>query len=201
MITFSIFPTAVAKFQLGREYTAEETTFVDSQETRPNINNTTSKDNYVLRHWAMANLKSFIETSLNEYMHKVYAPKNQVTLRVTQSWLNYCKPGEAHHKHVHPNSFVSGVLYMKASEERDRIYFYRGGYNQISLTTESWNLHNSESWYFEVGAGDLMVFPSSLTHMVMPVKEDRVSLSFNTFPEGDLSDEITLTALNLTGVS
>lgn len=201
MITFSIFPTAVAKFQLGREYTAEEITFVNSQETRPNINNTTSKDNYVLRHSVMANLKSFIETNINDYMHKIYAPKNKVTLRVTQSWLNYCKPGEAHHKHVHPNSFVSGVLYMKASEERDRIYFYRSGYNQISLATESWNIHNSESWYFEVGAGDLMVFPSSLTHMVMPVKEDRVSLSFNTFPEGDLSDEITLTALNLAGVS
>lgn len=199
MIMYSIFPTAVAKFQLGRDYTAEEITFVDSQETRKNISNITSKDNYVLRHWALINLKSFVDASITEYMHKVYAPKNEITLRVTQSWINYCKPGEGHHKHAHPNSFISGVLYVKASQERDKIYFYRNEYNQIFLATENWNVHNSESWYFEVGTGDLIVFPSSLTHMVAPVEESRISLSFNTFPEGRLSDEITLTALNLTG--
>jgi predicted 2-oxoglutarate/Fe(II)-dependent dioxygenase YbiX len=59
-------------------------------------------------------------------------------------------------------------------------------------------LHNSESWWFEVGAGDLMLFPSSLTHMVETVQGDeRVSLAFNTFPVGYVGEEESLTALHL----
>jgi hypothetical protein len=56
-------------------------------------------------------------------------------MRLTQSWLNYTKPGQFHHKHAHPNSFISGVLYMKAARQRDKIYFYKDGYKQISLPT------------------------------------------------------------------
>jgi uncharacterized protein (TIGR02466 family) len=194
---YSIFPTAVAKFELGRDFSPEETAFVDSQETHKNQGNTTSNDRYVLRHDTMANLKAFVEASVAEYLQSIYAPKNEVGLRVTQSWLNYCQPGQWHHKHAHPNSFISGVLYMKAARERDKIYFYRDGYKQISLPTNNWNLHNSESWWFEVGAGDLMLFPSSLTHMVEAVQQERVSLSFNTFPVGYVGEEESLTALHL----
>lgn len=197
MTIYSIFPTAVAKFELGREFTAEETAFADSQETYKNQGNTTSSDSYVLRHWAMANIKTFVEASVAEYLRSVYAPKNEVNLRITQSWLNYCQPGQWHHKHSHPNSFISGVLYIKAARERDRINFYRDDYQQIKLPTNNCNLYNSDSWWFEVGTGDLMLFPSHLPHMVESVQQERVSLSFNTFPIGHIGEEETLTALHL----
>ena len=63
MITYNLFPTAVAKFELGRDYTAEELAFVDEQPTHSNMGNTTSDDRYVLRHDTMANLKAFAEAS------------------------------------------------------------------------------------------------------------------------------------------
>jgi uncharacterized protein (TIGR02466 family) len=195
---YSLFPTPVAKFDLGREFSAEELDFVGSQETHRNMGNTTSTNRYVLRDDTMAKLREFTESSVAEYLKSIYAPKHDVSLRITQSWLNYTKPGEFHHKHAHPNSFISGVLYLKAARERDKIYFYRDGYQQIKLPTDNWNLHNSESWWFEVGTGDLMIFPSSLTHMVETVKEeDRISLSFNTFPVGYVGEEESLTALHL----
>ena len=197
MITYNLFPTAVAKFELGREYTTEENAFVESQETHKNDGNTTSNDQYVLRHDTMANLKAFVEASVGEYLRSIYAPKNEVGLRITQSWINYCKPGQFHHKHAHPNSFISGVLYMKAARERDKIYFYKDGYQQISLPSDNYNIFNSDSWWFEVGTGDLMIFPSSLTHMVKTVQEERISLSFNTFPTGYVGEENSLTALHL----
>jgi uncharacterized protein (TIGR02466 family) len=200
LITYTLFPTAVAKFELGRAYSAEEMAFVDSQPTHNNMGNTTSDDRYVLRHDTMASLKEFVENSVAEYLKSIYAPKHEVSMRLTQSWLNYTKPGQFHHKHAHPNSFISGVLYMKAARERDKIYFYKDGYKQISLPTDNWNLYNSESWWFEVGTGDLMLFPSSLTHMVETVKDDdRISLSFNTFPVGYVGEEESLTALHLEG--
>ena len=198
MITYTLFPTPVAKFELGRDYSAEEMEFVGSQPTHNNMGNTTSDERYVLRHDTMANLREFVENSVAEYLKSIYAPKNEVSMRLTQSWLNYTKPGQFHHKHAHPNSFISGVLYMKAARQRDRIYFYKDGYKQISLPTDNYNLYNSESWWFEVGTGDLLLFPSSLTHMVETVQEDeRISLSFNTFPVGYVGDESSLTALHL----
>ena len=197
MILNSVFPIAVATFNLGRDYTPEENAFIDSQETHKNKGNTTSNDRYVLKNDVFANIKTAIEKNINQYFHAIYAPKHEVNLRITQSWLNYCQPGEWHHKHAHPNSFISGVLYMKAARERDKIYFHREGYQQIKLPTDNWNLYNSESWWFAVGAGDMVIFPSSLTHSVEPVQGERVSLSFNTFPVGYIGEENTLTALHL----
>lgn len=198
MIIHSLFPTPVAKFELGRDFTSEENAFVVKQPTHKNAGNTTSNNHYVLRHDTLANLMSFVQTSVDEYVKAIYAPKEAVSLRVTQSWLNYTKPGEWHHKHEHPNSFISGVLYLKAARERDKIYFYRSGYQQIKLATDNWNLYNSESWWFEVGTGDLLLFPSSLTHMVDTVQGDeRISLSFNTFPVGLIGADDMLTALDL----
>lgn len=193
-----IFPTPVAKFTLGRGFTESEMAFVTSQPTHRNMGNTTSNDRYVLKSDALKDLRTFAEASVAEYLKAVYAPKEDVGLRITQSWLNYTKPGQFHHKHAHPNSFVSGVLYLKAAKERDKIYFYRNGYQQIKLTTENWNLYNSESWWFEAVTGELILFPSSLEHMVETVQEEeRISLSFNTFPVGLAGSEDSLTALHL----
>jgi uncharacterized protein (TIGR02466 family) len=172
--------------------------FVDGQPTHKNMGNTTSDDRYVLQHDTFAKLREFAEACVAEYLKTIYAPKHDVSLRLTQSWLNYTKPGEFHHKHAHPNSFVSGVLYLKAARAKDKIYFYKDGYQQIKLLTDQWNPHNSESWWFEVGTGDLMLFPSSLTHMVETVQDDeRVSLAFNTFPVGYVGEEESLTALHI----
>lgn len=199
MILVSIFPTTIGKFQLGRDFNSTELAFVDSQPTHKNMGNTTSDNRYVLRDETLKSLTAFIDASVAEYLRSIYAPKHDVSLRVTQSWLNYTKPGEFHHKHAHPNSFISGVLYVKAKKESDKIYFYKDGYQQIKLATDNWNVHNSESWWFEVGMGDLMIFPSHLTHMVEPVQGDdtRVSLSFNTFPVGYVGEEESLTALHV----
>ena len=194
----NLFPVAVAKFELGREFTSDEIAFIDSQPKFKNTGNMTSNDRYVLQHWTMAKLREFVETCTDQYLKSIYAPKHDVSLRITQSWLNYTKPGEFHHKHAHPNSFLSGVFYIKATKDKDKIYFYKNEYQGIKLPSINYNPYNSESWWLEVGAGDLMLFPSSLTHMVETVQgDDRVSLAFNTFPVGHLGDEEELTALRL----
>lgn len=197
MNLLSIFPTTIGKFELGRAFIPEEMAFVNSQPTHKNMGNTTSDNRYVLRDDTLKSLSTFIESAVAQYLQAIYAPKHNVSLRVTQSWLNYTKPGEFHHKHAHPNSFISGVLYVKAKKETDKIHFYKEGYQQIKVATDNWNVHNSESWWFDVGEGDLMIFPSHLTHMVEPVQgeDTRVSLSFNTFPVGYVGEEQSLTAL------
>lgn len=195
----NLFPTPVGRYELGRDLTAKELSFLKNQETRSNMGNTTSKDNTILKNKELTKLRDFLETSISEYFKTVYNPKHQVNLKITQSWTNYTENGQYHHKHAHPNSFVSGVFYVQANKEKDKIYFYRDAYQQIKFPPSEWNLWNSESWWFEVGTGDLILFPSSLTHMVETVQHDqtRISLSFNTFPVGVVGDEMDLTGLQL----
>jgi uncharacterized protein (TIGR02466 family) len=195
----NLFPTPIGLYKLDRDLTGKEIDFIKGQETRPNAGNVTSKNNFMLRHKSMTKLRDFIETSLTDYFATVHNPKNKVGLRITQSWCNYTEPGQYHHKHAHPNSFVSGVFYPQANQETDKIYFYRAGYQQIKFPPEKWNIWNSESWWFPVGTGDLILFPSSLEHMVETVKgeQTRISLSFNTFPVGSIGEEVDLTGLQI----
>jgi len=198
-VLHNLFPTPVGIYKLDRDLTEKEVDFIKGQETRPNMGNMTSVNNTLLRHKQMTKLRDFIETSLADYFTTVYNPKHKVDLKITQSWSNYTEPGQWHHKHEHPNSFVSGVFYPQANRETDKIYFYRSGFQQIKFPPENWNVYNSESWWFEVGTGDLILFPSSLTHMVETVQGDqtRISLSFNTFPVGNIGEEVSLTGLQI----
>ncbi len=143
-----LFPTPVGMFDLDRPLTDEELLFVRGQDTRPNEGNTTSKNNFVLRDPVMTSLRGWIEDCVAEYFKATSNPKHDVHLRITQSWFNYSEQGQWHHKHAHPNSFVSGVFYLNTNFD-DKIYFYRSGWQQIRFPPEEWNLYNSESWWFE----------------------------------------------------
>jgi len=195
----NLFPAPIGRDELGRDLTAKELSFLKKQETRSNMGNITSTNNTILKSKELTNLRDFIETKVSEYFTEVYKPKHKVGLKVTQSWTNYTENGQYHHKHAHPNSFVSGVFYIQSDKEKDKIYFYKDGYQQIKFPPSEWNVWNSESWWFEVGTGDLILFPSSLTHMVQTVESEqtRISLAFNTFPVGHVGDEMDLTGLSL----
>jgi uncharacterized protein (TIGR02466 family) len=190
----TLFPTPVGFWNLVLN--KDEIDFVRGLGQRPNDGNTTSKNNYLLREPEMERLSLFVDSCLGEYMKATYAPKYDVKPYITQSWANYTKPGQHHHKHAHPNSFLSGCVYIAA--KGDKIYFYRDGYKQIKLPTENWNPYNSESWWFEVNEGDVILFPSNLTHMVQTVDgEERISIAFNTFLKGTIGSADELTELEI----
>ena len=195
----NLFPTPVSFFTFGDGLTVAQNDCIAAQAQRPNEGNASSVDSYILRNKIFDNLTTFIEKSIHEYFMATVTPKNDVRLRITQSWLNWTKPGQYHHKHSHPNSIISGCFYVNANKETDRIYFYNEDNRQIRFSPAEWNIYNSDSWWLPVGSGELILFPSSLTHMVKPVggEDTRISLAFNTFPVGYLGDEIGLTALHL----
>lgn len=195
----NLFPTPIGRYSLDRDLTSDELLFLKNQETCSNMGNTHSINNTLLKSKKLNQLKNFIEDKVLEYFQTIYNPKQKVNLQITQSWTNYTTKDQYHHKHAHPNSFISGVFYIQANNETDRIHFFHEKYEQIKITPTEWNLWNSESWWFEVGTGDLILFPSSLSHMVQTVKTEdtRISLAFNTFPFGQLGDDKKLTGLNL----
>lgn len=194
----SLFPIPVGMVDLDRPLTKKELSFILKQEQRPNMGNKTSVNHTLLKSTPLTPLRSWLEDQVQEYFKTTISPKHSVHLKITQSWANYSEPGQFHHKHAHPNSFISGVFYVQTNP-LDKIYFYREGYQQIKFPTDNWNLWNSESWWYEAITGRLILFPSSLTHMVPTVEGDqtRISISFNTFPVGVVGEEMDLTGLTL----
>jgi uncharacterized protein (TIGR02466 family) len=199
MVINNLFPTPVAGFELGRDLSEVEREYLFNLETRSNAGNITSVETHVLSHLKLHSLAEFLNSSLQKYFNAVYAPKHDAKLCITQSWVNYTNPGQYHHKHAHPNSLVSGVFYIQAVKETDKLYFFNDPYQQIKIPMKEFNIYNSPSWWLEAATGALYLFPSSLTHMVEEVKGEatRISLSFNTFPRGVVGDEEALNSLKL----
>jgi uncharacterized protein (TIGR02466 family) len=199
MITHNLFPTAVSIFEFGSKLTEIEESFIKKQETRLNGGNLTSVNDRLFDSAEIAEIARFCEESVQEYYKEIYAPKYDVKPYITQSWANYTSKGQWHHKHTHSNSFISGVFYVQAQKNIDKIFFLKDKYEQIKLSTDNYNVYNSESWWIGVETGQLVLFPSGLNHMVQTVETDetRISISFNTFLKGYIGDDLDLTGLYL----
>lgn len=196
----NLFPTAIGMYLLEDKVTEKELNFVKNLEARPNTGNKTSVENYLFKDCPeLKRIYRFVNNCVIEYFTEVYAPNTKVMPYVTQSWANFTEKGQYHHKHEHPNSFISGVFYLSADPKLDKIYFYKNNYQQIKLTTDKWNDWNSESWWFEAETNKLIIFPSNLTHMVHTVESDvtRISIAFNTFLKGVIGDYKNLAELNI----
>jgi uncharacterized protein (TIGR02466 family) len=197
----SIFPTPIYMAKLDRDLSLLELNFVDKikKDYFKNEGNITSNNNYILNEKPFASLKKELDLRVQDYFDKVISPANNITPYITQSWLNYTETNQYHHKHAHPNSLVSGVFYITCHEELDKIKFFKESYQIIRPEIKDWNLWNSETWWFSVKTGDVILFPSSLTHMV-ETKEGtntRISLAFNVFIKGTIGKNKDLTELIL----
>jgi uncharacterized protein (TIGR02466 family) len=201
--THQLFPEPVYFTTLDKALTKAELKAISKQKTTTykNIGNTTSDDTYVLNHKALKNFKKNIFTKVMDYFDKVVCTDNSITPYITQSWLNYTKTNQFHHMHSHANSYVSGVYYIAADDKVDKIIFHKpvGGPQRIKLNATKYNPFNSQTWWYTVKTGDLVLFPSHLTHGVDMKKEKdtRISLSFNVFFKGTIGDKRQLTELIL----
>jgi uncharacterized protein (TIGR02466 family) len=196
-----IFPTPIYISKLNRDLTNKELSFIDKTKSDCNKNegNITSNDNYILNNKTFKNLKEDLDLRVKDYFNKVISPTDAISPYITQSWLNYTETNQYHHKHAHPNSLVSGVFYINCHEEHDKIKFFNERYQTIKPEIKDWNIWNSTSWWFSVKTGDIILFPSSLTHMVETKQGDntRISLAFNVFIKGTVGINKELTELVL----
>ena len=197
----NIFPIPVYTTEIDRRFTKQELNFVKEQKKHcsKNTGNINTKDNYILNRKEFKNIKKFLNKHCKNYLDTVICPKNNLELYITQSWLNYTEADQYHHKHNHPNSIVSGVLYFDSDIKNDKILFSKSNSPQIKpiIDNTKFNLWNSETWFFPVETGKLIMFPSSTTHQVenKKGKNTRISLAFNTFYKGTIGSNPYLTEL------
>ena len=159
--------------------------------------NRQSLDNFILDNPELENIRKWIHLQINDYARNVMGSKSEMI--ITQSWLNKNGRGESHHEHAHPNSMISGVWYPQINENLPPIEFRTPIHRDISMQIETYNQFNSATFMLPMKMGELIMFPSNLSHSVQPnlSDEERISLSFNTWCKGSLGDKKSLTYLPL----
>lgn len=161
-----------------------------------NKNNFTSKDQKLLDNIAFSRIQEWIMSCIEE-VNTAFAFEG---VRITQSWVNLNPPSSFHHKHTHPNSLWSGVLFLTNSSSCLCFSMRNNWCSSGIIETEPVDERYREVVHQERSEkGKLLIFPSHLPHSVSENKDsyNRYTLSFNTFPFGrignyDRSNELIL---------
>jgi uncharacterized protein (TIGR02466 family) len=196
-----IFPTPIGIFNFEENLDKEQLNFINEQKTKTKKTwgNRISLNNYILENAILFNLKKNIELKIKEYFQYIYN-NDEVDTYITQSWLNFTEEEQFHSEHYHSNSIISGVYYINADPNFDSIQFKKNReYNCIKIEPKTLNVYNSSNINFNVKSNDLILFPSSVTHLVVNKKGNnlRISLAFNVFIKGEIGQKILLNYLKL----
>jgi hypothetical protein len=196
-----LFPKPVLIANYHKDFT-EELNYVKSLEHKLNEKSQTeyakqSTNTFLLDEPELASIREFIEAYLKFYVHNVLECTDELV--ITQAWSNICEKGKKHHEHVHPNSIVSGVFYFQINENLPPIEFRNPNTHSFNLNIQKQNNFNSATFLLPLNSGELILFPSNLTHSVPENKADlpRISLAFNTFAKNSLGSIDSLTYLPL----
>jgi uncharacterized protein (TIGR02466 family) len=126
------------------------------------------------------------------YTRQLLAVNKGIEFYITDSWINIHQRGHSAGPHVHHNSLISGVLYLKVTENSGDLVFHKQALSLVpfppalDLDMDSYNIYNCKSWGHRPKTNDICLFPSVVTHSVDPNEsdEDRWCLAFNVFVRG-----------------
>ena len=194
----SVFPTAVQIYKYENSID-KELNYIENLPYKEQVGNANfkSKDSYLTKHEQLKDLKIFFKECIDDYCNVI--SNSDQRLVITQLWANKNPPGAKHHEHIHPNSIISGVFYLRQDKSLPPIQFSKSNQHSLKLDPKKYNTFNAEIFLLPCTAGELILFPSDLRHSV-PVnvgKEERISLSFNTFSIDVLGNEDSLTHLDI----
>tara|TARA_E500000331_G_scaffold243520_1_gene233861 strand:+ start:799 stop:1437 length:639 start_codon:yes stop_codon:yes gene_type:complete len=160
-------------------------------EWKENKHNRISTQQYVLDMPELASLRRTIDASVRVFWRDFMCATCEAELAIQQSWVNITDTGAHHHRHWHTNSMYSGVLFW--CDHSAPITFINPRYPQLDFTVGTTHESNSGVWQVEPKLGKLLIFPSWLEHQVETNHSggERVSLSFNTWPQGQLTPDPT----------
>ena len=149
------------------------------------------------KHEQLKDIKIFFKECMDDYCNTIC--NSDQRLVITQLWANKNPTGAKHHEHVHPNSIISGVFYLRQDKTLPPIQFSQSNQHGLKLDPKKYNIHNAETFLLPCTAGELILFPSNLKHSVPTNvgKEARISLSFNTFSIDALGSKDSLTHLDI----
>ena len=193
-----VFPTPVQIYKY-EDSIEKELKYIEDIEWLPQVanGNFKTKDSYLTKHESLKGITSFFKECIDDYCNTII--NSEQRLAITQLWGNRNPKGSKHHEHVHPNSILSGVFYLRQDPKLPPIQFSKSNQHGMKLDPRKYNHYNAETFLLPCTSGELILFPSNLRHSVPTNmgEEERISLSFNTFSIDALGSEENLTHLDI----
>ena len=192
-------PTAVYKDKLGYKLTSQQRDTLDNLVIHPNE---LSEEMGILDRPEFKSMKDVVFSHVKKYEKDVCGFKSSLSFKLTESWYKETVPGDDHIDHNHPNSMLSGVVYLNVPKGNT----HHEGLNLIHIENRGVFKHhdfrydytptkyNQITTFVPVETGDIVLFPSYLYHFVTHNEsrnESRRVISFNTFIQGRMSCENT----------
>ena len=138
--------------------------------------------------------RGFDLTDMNDLLHGTILQglssfpsiKNSTEMRAS-AWININSPGAYNIPHSHPNSHLSGIMWIKVPKDSGNIVFDNPSghqaYTEINSYTQEFKdqffIHHC--YWLPPIEGRMIIFPSHLQHGVNEnnSNDDRISISFN----------------------
>ena len=206
-----IMPTAVYKDKLGHQLTSHQKVVLDHMVMHPNE---LSNEMALLDRPEFKSMKDVVLSHVKKYEKDICGFKSNLSFRLTESWYRETVPGNNHANHNHPNSMLSGCIYLHVPKQpeghTDGSTFWEGeGHEGIHLVhIENRGVFKNHGFIYDqiptkynqvrtfvpVETGDIVLFPSYIEHFVShneSANESRRIIAFNTFIQGRMSRENT----------
>lgn len=184
------------------DFSTAERAYIGQLKMIENDGNRMSENDAILDAPELSGVKQFIDANLLNYKKNLLRIPDDNEIYITQSWVNNSDPGHFHPKHKHPNSVISGVMYLDENADGNLppIRFHRAAEAlSLDFRYDELNDFNATSKEFDPEQGMLMLFPSQLEHDVAKNNSGRMrtSISFNTFARGTLGGRKQLTEVSI----
>lgn len=122
---------------------------------------------------------------------------------ISGMWANVTNANHRHPVHIHPNSLLSGILYIKTPEKCGQTAFTdpRPAARVFEPNYEKMNEWNSGLFRFPPKKGTMLLWPSWMTHGVDrgfcdDENEDRIVIAFNIMMVGKIDSMTAKLELN-----
>jgi len=191
---YNLFSTPV--FSSKIEILDNESFFIENLKfEKTEINNgNISVNKYVLNFKKLQKLKIKILNEINVFTRNYLKVKKNINFYITNSWVMEHELNNYAQTHLHSNSIISGVLYIKTPDQSGNICFNSNRINSsffgstINLEYDDYNILNCDKWTINVEKGLLLLFPSNALHSTEKCvsNEKRYCLAFNVFIKGKL---------------
>lgn len=142
------------------------------------VSNHNFKDNIFIDLNKKFNFLNKLHVKINEYSNKL----GLEDVTIVNSWINFQYKKSKLLKHTHPNNIISGVLFLKTDKNSSKLYFYNPNPFISFMNIKNNNLYNNEFIWIKPEIGNLILFPSWLSHgshIEENRSKERISLSFN----------------------
>ena len=189
-----LFPISVYQSKININQDVKSFVYSQEYERMFSGNGDFTKNKYLLESSECADLKKQIMQQLDVFTKKYLTVKDDIKFYMQNSWAVKHYKGDWGQKHCHANSLLSGVCYLKTNEKSGDIVFHKpDGYTNLFhsstlILMDKYDNHNCDEWGITPKEGDILIFPSHLTHSIRSNDSDieRYSLSFNFHIEGEL---------------